>query len=141
MQNPNLTQQQLNRLIEFRQAVYRSFLTRQGDAQFELVDALLLSRQARSFPELSLSPVFRRRWPSIYAAVEDGKQDVTWLRGYLMDQVPTQGCQLFSLDGTAWPRSQAPTLPDRQYVYSPTPAIDGGSIVVGYPYSILAWMP
>jgi hypothetical protein len=138
--NPNLTQQQLNRIIEFRQAVHRRFLTRQRDAQFELIDALLLSRQVRSFPQLSLSPVFRRRWPSIYTAVEDGRQDVGWLRGYLLEQVPTQERQIFSLDGTAWPRPQSPTLPDRQYVYSPTPAIDGGSIVVGYPYSILAWV-
>jgi hypothetical protein len=56
---------QCNNLIEFRQAVYDHGLTKAKDAQFELVDALLLSPPIRSFPELSLSPVFRRQWPSI----------------------------------------------------------------------------
>jgi len=50
---------QFNKLIEFRQAIYDHGLTRARDAQFELVDALLLSPPIRSFPELSLSPVFR----------------------------------------------------------------------------------
>jgi hypothetical protein len=51
------------------------------------------------------------------------------------------GVQVFALDGSAWPHPAAKTLADRQYVYSPTPAVDGGSIVVGYPYSLLAWVP
>jgi hypothetical protein len=72
------TMEQFNKLIEFRQAIYDHGLIRAKDAQFELVDALLLSPPVRSFPELSLSPVFRRQWPSVYAAVEDGRQDVRW---------------------------------------------------------------
>ncbi|MCB0004288.1 MAG: hypothetical protein KDH86_17230, partial [Anaerolineae bacterium] len=74
MSNPNPIQEQLNKLIEFRQAVHQFFLTGQSDAQFEVIDALLLQRGITSFAELSLSPVFRRRWPSVYAALEDGKQ-------------------------------------------------------------------
>mgnify|MGYP007051342034 CR=1 len=71
--------EQFNSLIEFRQAVYDQGLTRARDAQFELSDALLLSPPLRSFPELSLSPVFRRQWPSVYAAIEEGEQDQAWL--------------------------------------------------------------
>ena len=67
--------EQFNTLIEFRRAVYDHGLTLAKDAQFELVDALLLSPPIRSFPELSLSPVFRRQWPSAYAAIEEGQQD------------------------------------------------------------------
>jgi hypothetical protein len=52
--------EQFNKLIEFRQAVYDKGLIWGKDAQFELVDALLLSPPIRSFPELSLVPVFRR---------------------------------------------------------------------------------
>jgi hypothetical protein len=48
---------------------------------------------------------------------------------------------LFSLEGTAWPHPAAWTLADRQYVFSPTPAVDEGSIVVSYSYSVLAWVP
>ena len=133
--------EQFNDLIEFRQAIYTQGLTKARDAQFELIDALLAGQPIRSYPELSLLPVFRRKWSSIYAAIEDGGQDRDWLEKYFIRQIPTQGVQLFSLDGTAWPHPAARTLADLQYVFSPTPAVDGGSIVVGHPYSVLAWVP
>jgi hypothetical protein len=131
--------EQFNKLIEFRQAVYDNGLVWVKDAQFELVDALLLSPPIRSFPELSLSPVFRRQWSSAYDAIERGQQDRKWLESYFMQQIPSEGVQMFSLDGTAWPHPAARVLADRQYVYSPTAAVNGGSIVVGHPYSVLAW--
>ncbi len=133
--------EQFTRLIEFRQAVYDQGFTRARDTQFELLDALLLSPPIRSFPELSLSPVFRREWSSAYAAIEEGQQDLEWLEGYLIQQVPRRGLQVFALDGTAWAHPAAKTLADRQYVHCPTSAVHGGSIVVGHPYSILAWVP
>ena len=133
--------EQFNKLIEFRQAVYDHGLTRAKDAQFELVDVFLLSPPIRSFPELSLSPVFRRQWPSVYAAVEEGSQDVAWLERYFAQHIPTTGVQVYPLDGTAWAHPEAKAMSDRQYVYSPTIAVDGGSIVVGHPYSVLAWAP
>src|SRR5215467_7215478 len=108
----------LQRLLQFRQAVYQQGLPQRRDAQFELVDALLLSTALGSFPELSCCPVFRRRWPSLYAAVEDGRQNTAWLHRLLIQHVPLTGIQVFALDGTAWPRPSARTLPDRQYVYS-----------------------
>jgi len=46
--------EQFTNLIEFRQAIYDHGLTRSRDAEFELLDALLLSPPIRSFPELSL---------------------------------------------------------------------------------------
>jgi len=133
--------EQLNNLIEFRQAIYERGLTKARDAQFELVDALLVGAPIRSYPELSLMPVFRRKWPSVYAAVEDGGQDREWLESCFVQQLPSSGPVLFSLDGTAWPHPAARALADLQYVFSPTPAVDGGSIVVGHPYSVLAWIP
>jgi hypothetical protein len=134
------TTQQLNNLIEFRQAVYERGLSRARDAQFELIDALLLSGSIRSFPELSLSPAFRRKWPSAYAAIEEGNQDREWLEEQFVAQVPRQGRQIFALDGTAWPHPAARSLADRQYVRGCTPAVDGAT-VVGHPYSVLAWVP
>ena len=138
MHKPSSTDKHINKLIEFRQALYDNGFTCLKDAQFELLDALLLSGPIRSFPELSLNPVFRRQWPSAYAAVEDGGQDSNWLRRYLCSQVP--GVEVFALDTTAWPRPSAPTLPDRQYVHSPTSAIGGSSTVVGHCYSMLSWI-
>ena len=133
--------EQFNNLIEFRQAIYSHGLTKARDAQFELVDALLVGAPIRSYPELSLLPVFRRKWSSVYAAVEDGEQDWEWLESHFIQQLPTRGPVLFSLDGTAWPHPAARVLADLQYVYSPTLAVNGGSIVVGHPYSVLAWVP
>jgi hypothetical protein len=51
----------LNTLQDFRHEVYGCF-PRAADALFNTVDALLTETQAHSFPELSLSPVFQRRW-------------------------------------------------------------------------------
>lgn len=130
----------INKLIEFRQALYQHGFRRLKDAQFELLDALVMSGGVRSFPELTLCPAFRRQWSSAYTALEDGEQDRDWISQYLSAQVPTEGVQVFALDTSAWPRPSAPTLSDRQYVRSPTRAIDGSSIVAGYPYSLLSWV-
>jgi hypothetical protein len=58
----------LKRLVDFRLGVYASFTFR-DDALFELVDALLLSPLIRSAVEVSQSPVFRRRFASVYDAL------------------------------------------------------------------------
>ena len=65
---------QLNRLRAFRQAIYENGLGKETDAQFELLDALLVARRGCSFAELTLSPLFRRQWPSAYAALERGSR-------------------------------------------------------------------
>ena len=60
----------LAKLQEFRQAAY-NYLGKAHDATFELTDAILLTGNAYSLADLSLSPVFRRKWPSIYEALQD----------------------------------------------------------------------
>jgi hypothetical protein len=132
---------QFNKLTEFRQAVYDHGLTRFTDAQFDLMDALLLSPPIRSFPELSLSQAFRRQWHSAYAAIKEGAQDREWLEHFFIQQIPTRGPQMFSLDGTSWLQPAAKTMPDRQFVYSPTKMLNSRSIGIGQPYSVLAWAP
>jgi len=73
----------LNRLAVFRQAAYTA-LGRACDAVFELGDAVLLTTHANSFAEFSLSPAFRRQWPSVYEALQDGRPDrAALLRLYL----------------------------------------------------------
>ena len=88
-----------------------------------------------------MSKLFRRQWHSLYKAVERGSLNTEWLSRHLARQVPQEGVQHYSLDGSAWPRPRARTMDDRQYVYHPTPAVNGGSICVGYPYSLLDWVP
>jgi len=131
---------QLNRLTQFRQALYENGFTRRADAQMELLDALLLTPAIRSFPDLSRSPVFRRQWHSLYAALEDGGQDAPYLTSYLTGLVPQAPVTLFVLDESAWPRPDARTLEDRGYVHTATKAIDSAGIVVGHSYSALAFV-
>ena len=56
----------LNTLKDFRQQVY-TCMEQRADALFNLCDGLLSEPQARSLPELSHSPFFERKWPSVYA--------------------------------------------------------------------------
>ena len=70
--NPSTTHQR-NRLQQFRQAIYQHVFTQARDALFDLLEALLVHPRVTSFAELCLAAVFRRQWPSLYAALRDGQ--------------------------------------------------------------------
>ena len=131
---------QFTNLIQFRQAAYRC-LGRARDAQFELTDAVMLTAAVRSFAELSLSPVFRRLWPSLYEAIQDGNPDRTGLLRLYVAQLPTLPRVLLAGDHTAWPRLSAPTLRDRTVEHQPTKVVGNKPITVGQGYSTLVWLP
>ncbi len=135
------TTEQLNKFIEFRQSIYEQALTHERDAQYELIEAMLLSPSVQSFPELSQSPVFQRRWPSVYTAIERGQIDEEWLRTYLIKNLAPQSTTVWALDTSVWPRPRTRTLEDLRYEQSPTQAIQTYSTVKGYAYSSLAWIP
>jgi hypothetical protein len=78
-----------NTLEQVRQQISRCF-ERSRDALFNLSDALLSETQARSLPELSLSPFFTRQWPSVYEALEDGRIDVERLRAIFVETLIAQ---------------------------------------------------
>ena len=61
---------QSTQLAQYRQALYDSF-DHAADATFELLDALASQTNARSVAELSLEPVFRREYSSLYGAITD----------------------------------------------------------------------
>jgi hypothetical protein len=128
-------------LAAFRQAVYTQVFTARRDALFELLDALLLGAPGFTLADLALSPSSQRAWPSAYAALEDGRCDAAALRRLLVAQLPKGRLLFWALDGTTWPRPRARTLPDRQYCHSPTPAVLAESVVVGRPYSLVAYVP
>ena len=141
MTKKQTTQKHINKIIEFRQAIHANGFGKEQDALIETLDAICMTGAISSFPLLSLSKKFQRQWHSLYKAMERGTIEAGWLSHYLAQQVPLTGIQYFSLDGTAWPRPRARTMDDRQYVYHPTPAVKGGSICIGYPYSLLDWVP
>ena len=141
MKTKKSTQEHVNKIIEFRQEIQAQGFSKQRDALSETLDAICLAGVSASFPMLSLCKVFRRQWHSLYKALERGRLDDEWLSCYLAEQVPQEGVQYYALDGSAWPRPRARTLDDRQYVYHPTAAVNSGSICIGYPYSLLDWVP
>ncbi len=111
----------LNTLQCFRHEVYGCF-DRAADALFNTVDARLPETQAQSFPELSLSPCFERRWCSLYEAFEDGRIDQDRLRQvfarYLMR--PAEGERMWlGIDASSIERPASKTSPDRSEVYKP----------------------
>lgn len=136
-------------LIDFRTDVYESF-TRAADAMFDLADALLTDTQAQSFIELALSPAFRRRWPSIYAALEDGIIDQAALRQAFvaaMPAVPVGKRLVMGIDASSLARPEAHTSADRTHVYQAntphgaTPTVPGWSFsaVVALDQPVSSW--
>jgi len=140
MNQQNTHQQNIQHLQGFRCRA-RRYMTKAGDAQFELVDALLLDNMAQSVVELSLNPVFRRRWSSVYAALNDGQLNEAGLIGLYMEHVPPAERPLWALDTTTWQRPDAVTLPERGVHYVPSRVKGNKPIGVGHSYSTVAIIP
>jgi hypothetical protein len=108
------------RLKDFRQAAYE-LLVRAKDATFELMDAVMTTRNASCLAEFSLSPLFNRQWSSVYEALQDTRPDRKKLmelyQEQLEQQVPATEHILVALDHTAWVRADAKTLKDRTHEY------------------------
>ena len=133
----------LNTLHDFRHEVYRCF-TRAADALFNTVDALLSETQAHSFPELSLSPYFERRWCSLYEAFEDGRIDHQRLpqvfARYLLPPVEGERVWL-GIDATSIERPESKTSPDRTVVYKPNLPESSKPISYGWQFSTVVVLP
>lgn len=139
-QPTDAAQPQLTRLLEFRQDLYKC-LTRACDALFELIDALLLTPQLTSFPELSSTTVFRRQWSSLYEALQDGQLDRDLLLKLFVENLPSLSPLLIVGDHTAWARPYARTMPERTIEHQPTPIKGQKPITVGYGFSTLGVVP
>jgi hypothetical protein len=127
-------------LIQFRQAAYNHLGTAK-DALFELSDAVIGTGAANSFAELSCSQHFRRRWPSVDEALQDGRPDRMALMRLYCRNVKVEGSPILVGDQTAWPRPSAYILRDRTVEHQPTPIPGNRPITLGHGYSTLAWPP
>src|SRR5215218_3816454 len=127
----------LVRLRGFRGELYRC-LGRRRDALFELVDGLLAAESMPSLPHLSLLPVHRRGWGSVYAALAVGEVDADRIAGLLAAQTPPVAHPVFAVDASTWARCDAECSPGRGFYYSPTRHSAGQPIVAGWCYSWIA---
>lgn len=129
-----------DKLQEFRQAAYQH-LGKAHDATFELTDAILTTRNAYSLADLSLSPFFRRKWSSIYEALQDSRPQRQKLMQLYIKQMPTTGRPLLAGDHTLWPRPDAVTLQERTIEHTSTRIPGNKPIGIGEGYSTIAWVP
>jgi hypothetical protein len=130
----------LAKLKAFRQAAYHH-LGKANDATFELTDAVLLTRNAYSLADLSLCPVFRRRWPSIYEALQDSRPQRQKLMKLYIEQMPSSVRPILAGDHTIWPRPEAVTLQERTIEHQATTVPGNRPIGLGQGYSTIAWIP
>ncbi len=122
----------------FRGSLY-ACLSRRADALFELCDAILTVGAAPSPPHLSLAPVHRRGWGSLYAALSKGKINSEALRDLLAFYDPRGvGTPVYAVDVSPWPRCDAEASPGRSYLYHPSRHSAGQPIVAGWAYQLIA---
>lgn len=86
----------------FRNQAYQ-LLGPAKDATFELMDAALVTRTAYSFAELSLSPVFRRQWCSLYEAIDDCRPNRYKLTKLYLEEIPKNQRVILAGDHTPRP--------------------------------------
>jgi hypothetical protein len=103
-------------ISEFREAVYQKVICRPA-VLLDLVDALTIAGQVNSPVALSESPLFRRKFSSVYDALVHGelgddlktlfsdRQDADWER--------IAGYEIHAIDATPHERMSAETLADR----------------------------
>ncbi len=124
-------------LRTFRIALHRCF-DRRADALFEAGDALLAAAPIPSLPHLSLAPLHRRGWGSVYAALAEGRVDTDALRDVIAAHPPPDAQPIYAVDCSVWPRCDAETSPGRGYYYHPSRHSAGQPIVAGWSYQWLA---
>jgi DDE superfamily endonuclease len=130
----------LQNLGNFRHRTYL-LLGNGRDALFDLMDAVLTTRSVVSFVELSLSPVFRRAWPSIYEALQDGRPSRQALMKECVRHIPTSEVVVLAGDHTAWSRLYAKTLQERTYEHKAQVISGVKPITLGHGYSTITWIP
>ena len=133
MDSPDL----LAPLRSFRAALYACF-DRRADALFEVADALLASAPVASLPHLSLAPLHRRGWGSVYAALSEGRIASDALRAAVASAPLGGGQPVYAVDVSVWPRCDAEASPGRGYSYHPSRHSAGQPIVAGWAYQWVA---
>ena len=121
----------------FRTQLYATFGARQ-DALFELTDALLTTGPVLALPHLSLAPLHRRGWGSLYTALRAGEIDSSALQTLIRAQPLPDTPPIYAVDCSIWPRCEAETSANRGYYYHPSRHSGGVPVVKGWAYQWIA---
>ena len=119
----------------------------------ELIDALSSNQQAASVVELSLNPLFRRNYNSLYKGIQeflppqtnpDYSQRIKSLFSAVSQTIPTtvsRHFNLFGIDTTPCPRPYSHTLSDKKFIHYPNPIKGNKPISIGHCYSVVCAFP
>lgn len=143
------THKQYGNLETFRQKVFSTFLKRRS-AVINLCDALLERPKPRSITELSLSPLYSRRWSSLYDAVEEALFAKRDLERVLVSSAcedlfgrqfaPSGSCFVSVGDASVVRRSSSRSVAGLRYIHTQTHEVGGRGIVVGHQYQLLRYV-
>lgn len=148
----NVTQQTV-RLQEFRRQL-REILPVKSDATLNLIDALTANQQARSVCELSLSPLYRYQYSSIYDSIDglfktesspstrrEWERQLSALRVKAVINPQDNKWIQIGIDATSVARQYARTLADKTMVYAPNPIAGNKPVTIGHRYVALCYLP
>lgn len=119
----------------------------------ELLDSLSSNQQATSVVELSLNPLFRRDYNSLYKGIQEFlpqptsekyETQVNLLLEAISLTLPrgeSRDFNLLGIDTTPLPRPYSPTLADKTYIYHPNPIKGNKPINIGHTYSVVSALP
>ncbi len=135
----------------WRSNLYQSLKNRK-ETIVELLDALSSNQQAHSVVELSLNPLFRRDYNSLYKGIqeflptktdENYAQQIQTLFSAVSQTIPTcsRHFNLFGIDTTPCPRPFAQTLADKTFIHYPNPIKGNKPINIGHCYSVVCALP
>ena len=121
----------------FRQEVYQNFRQRK-DAGLDLIDALTSAEQVESPVAVSESPLFRRKFGSVYDVLKESRMDKAGMEQTMTSHHPTDaqiiaGYEVYATDVTGHEHPEAETLPDR----SQSRKGKGSPLRIGHRYSWL----
>ena len=135
-----------NQFSQFRLQLYQMHFNKRDDSLMDLVDALASNTQAHSVVELSLSPLFRRDYNSLFKAIAQYQsvwvhQNLAQLAAPSLPHPQKRPFYLLGVDVTSCSRPYASRLADRGFVYQPNPIWVNKPITVGHQYSSVFLLP
>ncbi|MDJ0577679.1 MAG: transposase [Xenococcaceae cyanobacterium MO_234.B1] len=142
----------VKKFLSWRENLYKGLNARR-ETVIELLDALSSNQQAASVVELSLNPLFRRDYNSLYKGIQeflppqtDDKysEQINSLLDAVSFTIPTSKSRPFNLlgiDTTPYPRPYSATLADKTFIHYPNPIKGNKPISIGHTYSVVSALP
>jgi hypothetical protein len=138
--------------LSWREQLYNALDSRR-ETVIELIDSLSSNQQASSVVELSLNPLFRRNYNSLYKGIQEFlphqtddkyEEQVNCLLDVVSQTIPrtkSRSFNLLGIDTTPYPRPYSATLADKTFIHYPNPIKGNKPISIGHSYSVVCALP